>query len=133
MVPPPFSIRAHLISSIQPASLMIQILKLLRFPILARLLFAAFILVGRLSNAGEVGTVVVGSQSPSPVCPGSSASYTVTLTRSGNGAITAALTVSGLPTGAIGLFSPNPVIFNPADNSTNSTLTITTTAGIIVG
>ncbi|TRX33265.1 hypothetical protein FNW52_16030, partial [Flavobacterium sp. ZT3R18] len=87
------------------------------------------------TDAAQVGTVIVGAQSTTPVCPGSSVTYTVTLTRSGTGGggFSATLTISGLPTGAgAGTFSPNPVVFGGSDTSKTSILTVPTTAGTIL-
>lgn len=60
------------------------------------------------------------------VVQGLSTSYTVTVARSGGFTSSVSLSVSGLPTGASGLFSPNPA-------TTTSTLTIATTAAVAPG
>jgi subtilisin family serine protease len=51
--------------------------------------------------------------------PGGTATYTVTITRTGGFAGLVTLSVSGLPVGAIGTFNPNPV------SGSSSTLTVT--------
>ena len=71
----------------------------------------------------------VGTQTPSTVQGGSSATYAVTVTFNGSGsACTAMLGIGspGLPSGVTATFSPNPV---PSSDG-NSTLTLTTTAGL---
>ena len=55
------------------------------------------------------------------------ATYTVTLHRTSNGNASAIPTITGLPTGATGTFSPNPVNFSGNNPTTTSTLTIHTT------
>jgi large repetitive protein len=72
-------------------------------------------------------TVTVGTQSPNPVAPGSSAAYTITVNFNGNGnSCTSPLSVStALPTGATASFSPGSV--TSTGGNVNSTLTITTT------
>src|SRR5438445_1491768 len=72
-------------------------------------------------------TVTVGTQSPNPVSPGSSTTYTVTVGFNGpSAACTANLSVTtSLPTGATASFSPSSVTSTGADQI--STLTISTT------
>ncbi len=84
------------------------------------------------TDSPKVGSVTVGAQSPADLCPGSSATYTVTVSRGSgggsSGAFTATLSVTtALPTGASASFAPNPVSFTPSDASKTSTLTISTT------
>ena len=83
------------------------------------------------SDAPKVGSVTVGAQSPNPVTPGNSATYTITVNRGSgpgsSGAFTATLSITtALPTGAGSSFSPNPVSFTPSQDSRTSTLTIST-------
>jgi len=83
------------------------------------------------TDGTKVGSVSVGTQSPSPVTAGNSATYTVTVNRGtsggSSGAFTADLSVTTtLPSGATASFSPNPVSFTPSENSKNATLTIST-------
>ena len=73
-------------------------------------------------------TVTVGTQSPNPIAPGSSAIYSVAVNFNGNGsACSSPLSVEtppALPAGASPSFSPSFV----TNSSPNSTLTITTTS-----
>jgi hypothetical protein len=87
------------------------------------------------TDAANVGSISVGTQSPNPVCSGSSATYTVTVNRNGTGGgpFTTTLSIASLPAGASGSFSPNPVSFGGSDNSKTATLTVTTTAGTTPG
>ena len=85
------------------------------------------------TDGSKVGSVSVGSQSPSSVTAGSSATYTITVNRGTGGGSTGAFTAdlsitTALPTGASGSFSPNPVSFTPTDTSKTCTLTITTSS-----
>ena len=72
-------------------------------------------------------TVTVGTQSPNPVAPGSSAAYTVTVNFNGNGtSCTSPLSVNtALPTGVTASFSPSSL--TSTGGNVNSTLTISTT------
>jgi len=74
--------------------------------------------------------ITAGAQTPDPIAPGGSATYGVTVQFNGNNTPTCSvsLSVSGLPTGAAGSFSPNPVL-SPGGADQNTTLTITTNAG----
>jgi hypothetical protein len=80
--------------------------------------------------AAKVGSVTVGSQATNPVTAGSSTTFLITVNRgtgSGSpGSFTAELTITGLPDGASGSFSPSSVTFTSADNSKTSTLTVST-------
>ena len=82
------------------------------------------------TDAFALSSVSVGTQTPNPVAQGASATYTITVTYSGsNQADPGTLSIlSGLPVGASGSFSPNPVPGNTKPTET-STLTITTTLG----
>jgi len=80
--------------------------------------------------AGPVlSSVEVGPQLPGPINPGESASFPVTVSRSGRGNIDVYLTISGLPVGATPSFSPSMVHFTgPSPLSETSALAISTTA-----
>ena len=84
------------------------------------------------SIAGPVlDSVAVGPQSPGPINPGETASFNVTVSRTGNGNIDVYLTISGLPSGATPSFSPCMVHFTgPSPLAQISTLTISTTSSI---
>lgn len=72
--------------------------------------------------------VTVGAQQTNPVIGGNSTDYPVTVNFNGNNnSCTADLTVSGLPAGASGSFSANPI--TTTGGNVNVTLTIHTTAG----
>ena len=88
-----------------------------------------------LRVTGGVGSVALGTQTPSPLAAGNSATYSVTVNRgSSTGNFTANLAASGLPAGATGTFSPASVSFTAAaQTSQPSTLTITSTAALAAG
>jgi hypothetical protein len=90
------------------------------------------------TDAPKVGSVTVGAQSPNPVAPGGSATYTITVNRGSgsgsSGSFTATLSITtSLPTGASASFSPNPVSFEQSDKSKTATLTITTSSSTPAG
>ncbi|EEF59428.1 MBG domain-containing protein [Pedosphaera parvula] len=75
---------------------------------------------------GPFATLTVGPQA-SPVNAGQSTTFLITLGgKSGGNSVNINLSVTNLPAGATGVFSPNN--FSSASSSTTSTLTITTTA-----
>ncbi|KAF0106937.1 MAG: hypothetical protein FD147_2462, partial [Chloroflexi bacterium] len=80
--------------------------------------------------AGGISAVSIGSQSPSPVSAGNSATYLLTFTRNGNGSVTATLGISGLPAGAA--FSPG-VVTEAGNLNFTANLTITTTSSVAAG
>ncbi len=83
------------------------------------------------TDAIHLSGVSVGAQSGT-LTPGTagSATYAISTTYTGSGSsVTAALTISGLPSGASGAFSPASV----SSNTPNSTLTITTTNAAAAG
>jgi hypothetical protein len=89
------------------------------------------------TDAPKVGSVAIGSQTPSPVpageSTGTSASYSITVNRGSgggsSGAFTAALSItSSLPAGATATFTPNPVSFTSSQSSRTATLVIATTS-----
>src|SRR5262245_20641271 len=76
----------------------------------------------------------VGPQAPSAITSGDSASYTVTIIRSGSGSMDVYLTCMNLPAGATASFSPNPVSFSGnVPTSLTSTLVISTTTNVAAG
>lgn len=79
--------------------------------------------------ASKVDSVSVGSQSPTNISPGFSATFPITATGNGNGSCTFSVT-NTLPTGATASFSPNPASGN---GSWSSTLTISTTGSTPAG
>jgi len=83
----------------------------------------------------NVGSVSVGTQSPDPVTAGNPATYTITVTKSGSGALpNVVLSVTTtLPTGASASFVPASVSFASGETSKTSTLTITTTSSTPAG
>jgi hypothetical protein len=91
------------------------------------------------TDALSVGKIpTVGAQTPSPVSAGNPATYSVTVSFSGNGTCDALLSATGLPTGASASFAPLPS-GNPANTITSTgsnvttTLTVSTTAGMTPG
>lgn len=69
---------------------------------------------------------LAATPSSASAAPGSSTSYSLTLTASGGYASPVNLSVSGLPTGASATFSANPV--TPTSSGAGSTLTVSTSA-----
>ena len=81
------------------------------------------------TDASHIQSVVVGSQNPTAVAPGSAATYQVSFTSTGSGADPVTLSVtSGLPAGATASFNPNPV-----DVTGTSILTVTTSTSTPTG
>lgn len=78
-------------------------------------------------------SIAIGQQSSSPLCPGSSASYPITIYRSGNGNMEIDLSTAGLPTGTIATFSPSPVLITGNNPSGTTTLTLSTSSGTLPG
>jgi uncharacterized membrane protein len=76
----------------------------------------------KFSSCGNPDYSVTASPASQSVTQGNNTSYTVTVTPTGGFTGSVDLTVSGLPAGATGTFSPTPV------TSGNSTLTVTTTS-----
>ena len=101
-------------------------MKMTRLSILSTLALG-ILCASKALAAPVLSAVAVGPQLPSPINPGQSASYTVTVSRVGNGNIDVYLTIAGLPAGATASFSPSPVHFTgPLPLSETSTLTIST-------
>ncbi|HSQ33056.1 MAG TPA: hypothetical protein VLN49_24550 [Gemmatimonadaceae bacterium] len=85
---------------------------------------------------GKVQAVSVGAQTPAPITAGATATYTVTVQMNGNAnACTVTLSVSGLPTGAVGSFNDNPAILPSGSGGTNFSrvLTVTTSPATPAG
>jgi len=79
----------------------------------------------------RVGSVIVGSQTPSPVTAGNSATYTIAVNRGtgsgSSGAFTALLSItSALPSGVTASFASSSLNFAPTDTSKSTTLTLST-------
>ncbi len=99
------------------------------------LIFSMIILPSTQVMAGttKVQAVAISSQSPNPVAPGSSAAYSLTITRvdpksiSTSGSFNATLTIvsSTLPSDAVISFNPNIVSFVSTETTKTSTLMIT--------
>ena len=86
--------------------------------------FALFVYNGTQGVPTPDFTISASPASQS-VIQGGSTSYTATVTSVNSFSSATTLSVSGLPTGAAGSFSPNPVT-PPANGSSSSTLTVTT-------
>jgi Big-like domain-containing protein/PKD domain-containing protein len=80
------------------------------------------------TDAISFGGILVGTQSPSPVAPGASATYPITIQFNGNNTpgCSVSLSVSGFPTGVAGSLNPSSVSSGGTDQT--STLTVTTSA-----
>jgi Multicopper oxidase len=89
------------------------------------------------SAAPRVSTLTVGAQSGTPTAgTAGSTTFLVTVTNGNFLPVTANLSVSGLPAGATGSFSPSSVswgLFTPAGTARTSTLTVSTTAAVPSG
>ncbi|TAL02360.1 MAG: hypothetical protein EPO07_07445 [Verrucomicrobia bacterium] len=84
---------------------------------------------GEVLAATTLTSVAISSPSPNSVIQGGSATYTVTVSRTGNGNLEIYLTVAGLPPGATAAFSPSMIRFSSSTpTSATATLTITTSA-----
>ncbi len=84
--------------------------------------------------ASSLASVSVGPQIPDPVTAGSNATYTITVTRTGNGNLDVYLTCANLPAGATASFAPYPVTFvGNTPDSQAATLTIITAASTPAG
>jgi aminopeptidase S len=81
-----------------------------------------------------IGSVSVGSQSPGTVLPGSNASYTITVARTGSGSVDVNLTITNLPAGVTATFVPSQVSFTGSQPLTKTaSLTLATTASVAPG
>lgn len=80
-----------------------------------------------------VGSVSVGPQSPSPVMPGSNATYTITVDRAGTGNLDVYLSLTNLPAGVSATFVPSFVHFSGSLSSKTASLTLATTTGVAPG
>ena len=87
----------------------------------------------RALAASTLSLVSVGSQSPGTVMPGSNASYTLAVTRTGSGSMDVYLTISNLPTGVTATFNPSPVSFSGNLSNMTAALTLATSAGVAPG
>ena len=89
---------------------------------------------GTLRADPFITTLDVGPQSPGILNPGASATFVITLTKTGSGNLEAYLSSFGLPTGAAASFSPTSVVFTGGNATQKSaTLTVTTTASTPIG
>src|SRR5216684_6044574 len=85
-----------------------------------------------LATASFTVTITAG-QSPSPVCAGSSATYTVQVTSGGNpSSDTVTLSASNLPGAVTAGFSPSTFTFT-GNNSQSSQMTLTTPSALAGG
>src|SRR6516164_6125325 len=75
---------------------------------------ALLALGGNVLAAPILTSVTSGPQTPDPVQPGSNATYTVTVSRTGYGNIDVYLSATNLPAGVSATFSPIPVHFTGA-------------------
>ncbi|HEY3369300.1 MAG TPA: MBG domain-containing protein [Prolixibacteraceae bacterium] len=82
------------------------------------------------TDSPKVGSVAVGTQTPSAIIPGYSATYSITVNRgTGPGKIDVNLQVSSvLPAGVTALFSSNPLTMASQTNSATTTVTLSTTS-----
>src|SRR5437773_141 len=76
--------------------------------------------------AAQLGTVTITAQAPSPVSPGSNATYTVTINRGAGGGVfdTTMLITNILPAGTVASFNPTNLHFSSSQDSKTSALTI---------
>jgi hypothetical protein len=84
--------------------------------------------------SSSLNSVTAGSQTPNPISPGASATFAITVTRTGAGKIDIDLSDSGLPAGATASFSPGRITFKGnSPTSASSILTVRTTNSIPLG
>src|SRR6266581_4497266 len=105
-------------------------MKLLSFVSLASL--AVLINSGDLMAASVLSSVAISSQTPSPLVPGGTATYTVTVYRTDNGNLDAYLSASGLPAGTAASFSPSMFHFSGSTPTlATATLTVLTDPSLV--
>jgi hypothetical protein len=80
-----------------------------------------------------MSSLQIGPQAPDPIVPDSSASYTITVTKTNRGQMDIFLSALGLPQGATASFSPTQIEFASGTASGTATMTISTTGGILPG
>jgi hypothetical protein len=81
-----------------------------------------------------LSSVSVGAQSPATILPGQTATYPLTVVKSGVGSVDAYLSISALPAGASAVFFPSMLAFiRDKPHTLTSVLTISTTASTPAG
>src|SRR5438105_531548 len=101
-------------------------------PLLTLLL--GIVCAGNAVAAPVLSSVGVGPEASGMIAPGGGATYTVTVSRIGSGNLDVYLTISGLPAGVSGSFSPAMVHFTgPTPTSLTATLTLSTPSSIPFG
>jgi hypothetical protein len=105
-----------------------------RLVVLASLGLAGLLAVPQARASSTLASVSVGEQTVGAINPGGTATFPVTVTRTGAGRLDVDLSISGLPAGATATFSPDELTFtgNKPDSLT-STLTITIPASLPLG
>ncbi len=102
------------------------------FAVLAGLILACS--SGNALAKSVLTSVTIGTQSPSPINPGATAAYPITVTRTGAGRLNIDFSCSNLPPGATASFSATPFVFKGnSPSSGTATLAISTTASIPQG
>src|ERR1700733_11687298 len=87
-----------------------------------------------VASASLTGTLSVPAQSPNPVSPGGTTTYSpISVTRTSNTPLFAKLTVTGLPTGAAYDDSGDGCVAVSSNTFTFSALTVTTVTGMSGG
>ncbi len=80
-----------------------------------------------------MSSLQIGPQAPASVCPGSSASYTITITKTNTGPMDIFLYALGLPKGVTASFSPAQIDFGYYTTSATGSMTISTTGAMLPG
>ena len=83
--------------------------------------------------ASVLSSVSISAQTNGPIIPGATAYYSVTVSRTDNGNLDVYLSVSGLPAGATGYFSPAMVHFTGSTPSSGTTTLAISTDSSVTG
>jgi hypothetical protein len=107
----------------------------MRKPYSTSLWALAFVLVGsgKLLADPFINSLQIGPQAPDPVDRGSSATYSITITKTNSGGMDIYMTAPDLPPEATVSFSPNPIVFKSGSTSGTVTMLISTTGAILPG
>jgi hypothetical protein len=80
-----------------------------------------------------VTSIQIGPQTPDPIAPGGTATYSITVTKSNTSPMNLNLSIPDLPPEASASFFPNPLNLSSAATAGTATVTISTTSAIAPG